>query len=411
MTNHTTETHCRACKRSGLRTFLDLGQTAIADRLVKKEQLDDDEPFYPLNVAFCPHCGLVQILETVPPEILFSEDYPYFSSFSDQLLLHSRENVLELIRERGLDSNSFVVEIASNDGYLLKNYLELQIPVLGIDPANGPAASAEAIGVSTLNTFFTLSLAKQLVAEGKKADIIHANNVLAHVADTNGFVEGIFWLLKDTGVAVIEVPYCKDLIDHLEFDTIYHQHLCYFTVTALDNLFRTHNLYLNRVKRLNIHGGSLRLYVEKYENVENSVNDLLAMEKTEGLDTLHYYTHFSSEVETLKQSLVDLLISLKAQGHSIAAYGAAAKGCTLINYAGIGTDFIDFVVDKNFHKQGLYMPGKHIPILAPEELLYRKPDYVLILPWNFSGEILQQQQEYRDQGGKFIIPVPHPQIV
>jgi SAM-dependent methyltransferase len=404
-------TTCRICHSPEIQPVLSLGTTPLADALRQKEQLLQAESKFPLNVAFCPHCSLVQLLETVPPDVLFCQDYPYYSSFSPSLLQHSRANAVDLIKSRRLNPNSLVVELASNDGYLLKNFVEHGIPVLGIDPAEGPARAAEKVGVPTMCTFFGENLARELSANGKAADVIIGNNVLAHVADLHGFVEGIRILLKEDGVAVIEMPYVKDLVDHCEFDTIYHEHLCYFSVTALDRLFRMHSLFLNNVKRLSIHGGSLRIYVEKEENVSATVRAMLQTEAAEKVDQIDYYRDFAHRVEGIRTELQRLLQRLKQEGARIAAYGAAAKGSTLINYSDIGTELVDFVVDRNTHKQGLYMPGQHIPVLAPEALLERNPDYVLLLAWNFAEEILQQQKEYQQRGGRFIIPVPNPRVV
>jgi SAM-dependent methyltransferase len=405
------EITCRSCGASNLQVFLNLGKTPLADRLITFEQLDEEEPVFPLEVAFCPDCSLVQILETVPPEILFCDKYPYYSSFSPALLAHSKDNVSDLIHKKQLTGDSFVVEIASNDGYLLKNYVENGIPCLGVDPAEGPAKVAEEIGVRTLNSFFTKELAENLKSDGRSADVIHANNVLAHVEDTNGFVEGIGSLLKEDGVAVIEVPYVKDLIEKCEFDTIYHEHLCYFSVSALNNLFRRYFLYLNEVKRLPIHGGSLRLYVSPFESVQDSVKNLLKEEKENKIDKIDFFKDFADRVHLVKRDLLALVERLKEEGHSIAAYGAAAKGATLVNYTGIDKQHIEFVVDRNVHKQGKYMPGKHWPIYDPEKLLVEVPDYVLLLAWNFADEILEQQYEYRKKGGRFIVPIPEPRIV
>ena len=402
---------CRSCAGSKLSRFLSLGETPLADRLLSEAMLAQPEPTFPLTVHFCEDCSLVQIAETVSPETLFCEDYPYYSSFSEALLRHSRENVEELIASRKLGPTSLAVELASNDGYLLKNFVAQGVPVLGIDPADGPAKAAREAGVETRCTFFTEELAHALREEGKAADVIIGNNVLAHVPDLNGFVEGIRVLLAEGGVAVIEVPYVRDLIDHCEFDTIYHEHLCYFSVTALAALFRRHSLSLNDVRRLPIHGGSLRLYVGHEVAVTPAAQAILEEERSLGVDRIDFYRDFAARVGGIRSGLLELLTGLKGEGKRIAAYGAAAKGATLINYVGIGRELIDYVVDRNVHKQGKFMPGRHLPIHGVERLIEDMPDYVLLLAWNFAHEIIGQQADYARRGGRFIVPVPAPRVV
>lgn len=409
-----TITACRSCEKTGLLPVLDLGKTPLANSLPTPEEVASGapEPTFPLELVFCPHCSLLQITETVDPEILF-RNYLYFSSFSDQMVRHAEAIADRLVKERKLGKDSLACEIASNDGYLLQHYKNRGVPVLGIEPAvNVAKVAREERGVDTLAEFFGKEVGERLAKEGRKADVIHANNVVAHVADLNGVIAGFSAWLKDSGVAVIEAPYAKPFLDHVEFDTIYHEHLCYFSLTAVDKLAARHGLVVEHVEQLAIHGGSLRYFLGKAGHSKRgpAVEKLLAEEAAWGVMDHASYMGFAGRVNALKKNLVELLRDLKKAGRTVAAYGAAAKGSTLINFFGIGNDILDFVADRSTYKQGRVMPGVHVPIVPAGELAKRRPDYCLLLTWNFADEILAQQAEYRAAGGKFIVPVPEARI-
>jgi SAM-dependent methyltransferase len=408
---------CRSCKHRELHEVISLGFTPLANGLLAARDLAAPEKTYPLDLVFCPRCTLVQITETVSPEKLYRE-YFYLSSFSDALLQHARDLATCVMQRRLLNERSLVLEVASNDGYLLQYYERAGIPVLGVEPARKIARVAEVKhGIPTICEFFDEQLATRLSAQGRSADVIHANNVLAHVADLNGFVRGLRLVLKDDGLLIVEVPYVKDMIDRCEFDTIYHEHLCYFSLTALDDLFKRHGMVIHDVERLPIHGGTLRIYVsqERARDVVGGrfavVAELLREEEAWGVADPGFYSTFREKVKSLGQALVTLLRDLKAEGRRIAGYGASAKGSTLLNCFRLGRETIEYVVDRSTVKQGFYTPGTHLRIFPPEKLLEDLPDYTLLLTWNFADEILEQQSEYRRRGGKFIIPIPESKII
>ena len=403
---------CRSCGCDGGQVILDLGLQPLANNLLRQEDLGQPEPIFPLRLFVCPACWLLQISDLVPPVRLFSE-YLYFSSFSDAMLQHARQAAERYQHEYQLGGASLVIEIASNDGYLLKNFQKVGTPCLGIEPAANIAQVAREQGIETIVEFFSASFAERLAQERGQADLVLGNNVFAHAPEINDFVAGLKKVLKPGGRIILEFPYAGDLIDKTEFDTIYHEHVYYFSLTPLLPLFARHGLAVFRIERLPIHGGSLRIFVghRGAHAEENSVAELLASEKNRGINTLSCYESFSRRVHALRDSLNELITRLKRDGAIVAAYGASAKGSTLLNFCSIGPKEIEFVADRSPYKQGRFLPGVHVPIVPADQLRARMPGYALLLTWNFADEIVTQQQAYREAGGKFIVPIPQVAIV
>lgn len=400
---------CRSCSSDSIFSIIPLGRLPLANALVSEPSLNG-HPTYNLEVMLCENCGLAQLKDLIDPEDLFS-DYVYFSSNSDTMLASASELVKRIVPT--LNNDSLVIEIASNDGYLLKNYIQSEIQVLGIDPANNIAKVANQNGIHTLCDFFNESLALSLGKSGKMADIIHANNVMAHVPDIRDFIKGLKILLKDSGQAIIEVPYFLDLVGKLEFDTIYHEHVYYFSVLPLKAVFERHDLEIFDIEKIEMHGGSLRLFVGhlgKHE-VQPIIQSMIEREGESGIYTHQTFQDFMSKIDDLKNNLISTLNRLKAQNLRIAAYGASAKGTTLLNYFGIGKDTIDFVVDRSVTKQGKFTPGTQLKILPPNKLIDEGISHALLLSWNFASEIIHQQQAFVNNGGKFILPLPHVEVV
>jgi SAM-dependent methyltransferase len=405
---------CRFCRSRLQNVVVDLGMSPLCESYLSQEQLGQMEPFYPLRVYVCGECLLVQLEAFVSAEDIFSE-YAYFSSYSDSWVEHARAFAEEAITRLQLDTRSQVIELASNDGYLLQHFMSRGIPVLGIEPAANVAKVAQAKGIPTLVQFFGEKLATELAATGPKADLIVANNVLAQVPDLNDFVKGMKLLLKPAGVISVEFPHVVKTIMGNQFDQIYHEHFSYFSLTTVQRVFADHGLTTFDVRELPTHGGSLRVFARHDENsakrIEPDVRAVLQQEAEAGFNRLDGYAGFAERVKETKCKLLSFLISAKRAGKTIVGYGAPGKGNTLLNYCGIRTDFLDFTVDRSPHKQGKYLPGTHIPILHPDKIKDARPDYVLILPWNLKNEIMAQLAYIRQWGGQFVVPIPQVNVV
>jgi SAM-dependent methyltransferase len=409
----TDERRCRFCDQPLRRTFVDLGMSPPCESYLTAAQLDQMEPFYPLHVRVCEGCLLVQLHDYIPPEEIFTE-YAYFSSYSDQWLAHAKDYTERMAGRFGIGPDSLVVELASNDGYLLQYFVQKGVPVLGVEPAANVAAAAEDRGVPTLVGFFGAEMAQRLRDEGTAADLIAANNVLAQVPDLNSFVAGIRTLLAPAGVVTIEFPHLMRLVEENQFDTIYHEHFSYFSFLTTVAILAAHDLEVFDVEELWTHGGSLRVYAspagQQLHSRTAAVDELLEREREAGYDEVATYEGFEQQVRRTKHQLLSFLLEAKQEGKSVVGYGAPGKGNTLLNYCGIRQDFLDYVVDRNPYKQGKFLPGTHIPIHAPDRIAETRPDYVLILPWNFKDEIMRQMAAIDSWGGRFVVPIPETRV-
>ena len=404
---------CRFCGSDLRHTMVDLGMSPLCESYRSATQLNEMELFYPLLVYVCEHCFLVQLQQYVMPEHIFSQ-YAYFSSYSDSWVQHAKTYADEMIDRFSLSANSQIVEIASNDGYLLQHFVARGIPVLGVEPAANIAEVACARDIPTLVKFFGTRTAQELAAEGRQADLLLGNNVLAQVPDIRDFVEGMKQLLKPEGVITMEFPHLLRLMEENQFDTIYHEHFSYFSFMTVERIFAAHGLTLFDVEELSTHGGSLRIYARHADDESHPINErvteLRSREYAAGFNCLQHYSSFAARVQDTKRKLLEFLIHVKRGGQSVVAYGAPGKGNTLLNYCGIRTDFIDYAVDRNPYKQGKFTPGTHIPIYHPEKILETRPDYLLIMPWNLRAEIMNQTAYVRDWGGRFVIAIPEVKV-
>jgi 2-polyprenyl-3-methyl-5-hydroxy-6-metoxy-1,4-benzoquinol methylase len=410
-----TSAACRLCGAPLQLSFADLGMSPPSNAFLKVDQLDRMERFYPLHARVCEKCFLVQLEQFETPDQIFGEDYAYFSSYSDSWLAHAKDYVEMMAKRFVLGEQSLVVEIASNDGYLLQYFVAKGIPVLGIEPAANCAAVAEKRGVPTLVRFFGTRTSGELAAQGRKADLLLGNNVLAHVPDLNDFVAGLALALKPGGVVTMEFPHLLRLMQESQFDTIYHEHYSYISFFVAERVFAAHGLTLFDVEELPTHGGSMRIYARHAANavlpVSAKVAELRAREQAAGLQRADSYRSFAEQVKAAKRSLLKFLIGAKEAGKRVAGYGAPAKGNTLLNYCGVRSDLLEYTVDRSPHKQGRFLPGVHIPVYAPQRIFQERPDYVLILPWNLKDEIVAQMAGIRAWGGRFVVPIPETRVL